>query len=580
MFSLRSWILTAAAAVACGLWAAGERVAAQSSASKPAAAERRERLLQVDRERWPAELVGQELEGPLRAWMSWFADPKRTEAGLRELLDPGFSGTPPQLSGDVHWEPCGFAIEAGRTDLSPVETDAFVESIQAYVKGFGGIDRTEHHVSRIGLETPDGATEAVGKAESAAAEIEVDIRLSALGGESRREDQWTAVLNYARRGEGTGPGWLLRDCRIQAFTSLRGQAQFGAVETPAGPGRPDPGENLYVAYFAEGLALGDIDGDGDLDVFQPRKGEAAALWENDGAGNFTETAVARGLGGLEGVRAGYFFDQENDGDVDLLVLTERRLFLFENDGGRFTDVSERSGFEKMSTGGLTGAAFGDYDRDGLLDFYVVNYGNPDEGPGFGYFDSRNGYFNKLFENRGGGVFADATDAAGLGADNRRWSYAAMFADVDENGWPDLYVVNDYGPNQLFRNGGDGMFRDEAAERGAADFGNGMGVSWGDLDGDGRMDLYVSNMESYAGKRITRAAGFPGDAEIKARAFRFAKGNTWLRGVGDGRFEEVEGSLIELGRWAWGNLLWDYDNDGDLDVYVANGMFTNAGAADT
>lgn len=565
---LRSWLLVLAAA---GPWVAADRAAAQSEAGRPDRSERRERLLQVDRERWPAEMVAQELDGPLRAWMSWFSDPERREAGLRELLGPGFSGTPFVLSGEVRKEPCGLVIGSGRTGLSAVTTDAFVESTMEYARAFVGIDRTEYHVSRIELEDVDGGQ---------GAEIEVDIRLSALGGELRREDQWTAVLGYERREQETGPAWLLRECGIRAFTSLRGPPQFGEVETPAGLGRPDPGETLYVAYFAEGLALGDFDGDGDLDVFQPRKGEPAALWENDGSGKFTETAEERGLGGLAGVRAGYFFDQDNDGDVDLLVLTERRFLVFENTDGRFADISARSGFEKMITGGLTGAAFGDFDRDGLLDFYVVNYGNPDEGPGFGYFDSRNGYFNKLFRNQGGGVFADGTDAAGLGADNRRWSFAAMFADVDEDGWPDLYVVNDYGPNQLFMNGGDGTFRDEAAERGAADFGNGMGVSWGDLDGDGRMDLYVSNMESYAGKRITRAAGFPGDAEAKARAYRFAKGNTWLRGVGEGRFEEVAGTLLELGRWAWGNLLWDYDNDGDLDVYVANGMFTNAGAADT
>ena len=193
-----------------------------------------------------------------------------------------------------------------------------------------------------------------------------------------------------------------------------------------------------------------------------------------------------------------------------------------------------------------------------------------------YHDANNGKPNILLENRGDWIFVDATVERGLDQNNRRFSFAASFEDYDLDGDPDLYVANDFGRKNLYRNDG-GRFTDVAAQAGVEDLSAGMGVAWGDYDGDGRFDLYASNMYSSAGNRIAfqtdKVQGVPQRAIAVLQ--RFAKGNSLFENLGDGRFREV-GDIcgVEMGRWAWSSLFADINNDGWEDLYVVNGYVTN------
>ncbi|MCA9211690.1 MAG: VCBS repeat-containing protein, partial [Planctomycetales bacterium] len=147
---------------------------------------------------------------------------------------------------------------------------------------------------------------------------------------------------------------------------------------------------------------------------------------------------------------------------------------------------------------------------------------------------------------------------------------------DNDGDQDLYVANDFGRNNLYRNEG-GRFVDVAAAAGVEDMSAGMSVSWGDYDRDGLIDLYVGNMFSSAGNRITYQRRFRDDPsnELRAKFQRHARGNTLFRNLGDGSFEDVSvASNVEMGRWSWGSNFVDFNNDGWDDLLVGNGMVTS------
>ncbi len=171
-----------------------------------------------------------------------------------------------------------------------------------------------------------------------------------------------------------------------------------------------------------------------------------------------------------------------------------------------------------------------------------------------------------------------------------WSYAAAFADFDEDGDQDLYIANDYGDNRLYLNRGDLTFQDVAAELGVLDTGNGMGATWGDLDNDGRLDLYVSNMSSSAGNRILKRLGAGASSEgsasrvppkgTAATLLKLAAGNTIFRQTERG-FQALPASQGGVGAsWAWSAALLDIDLDGIQDVYVANGFISGDSLKDT
>jgi len=167
--------------------------------------------------------------------------------------------------------------------------------------------------------------------------------------------------------------------------------------------------------------------------------------------------------------------------------------------------------------------------------------------------------------------------------NRRFTLASSWEDYDQDGDPDLYVANDYGRNNLYRNDRDSsgktQFIDVAAEAGVEDMSAGMSVSWSDADGDGDQDLYVSNMWSSAGNRIAYQRQFQrgADQESITGFRRHARGNSLFLNTGDGKFKDVSTEAgVTMGRWSWGSRFADINNDGLQDIIVGNGFITQSG----
>ena len=268
----------------------------------------------------------------------------------------------------------------------------------------------------------------------------------------------------------------------------------------------------------------------------------ARLMVNGSDTPFTDVAVAAGVndgGDSQGVAWG---DYDSDGDQDLYVANNGNIRLYRNDGqGRFTEATVRAGMEDGGNG--TGVAWGDYDNDGYLDLFAANNGE-----------------NWLFRSNGDSTFTNVMRSARV--NDRGTQTGAAWGDFDSDGDLDLYVASNDRPNRLYRNNRDGTFTNVADSAEVADTGNTQGVSWGDYDNDGDLDLYT--VKVFQPNRLYRNNGRGAFTDVGT-----------LAGVSDGAF----------GRGAaWG----DYDNDGDLDLYVVNsgpnrlywnngnGTFTNVG----
>jgi hypothetical protein len=338
------------------------------------------------------------------------------------------------------------------------------------------------------------------------------------------------------------------------------------------------GQYYMAEIMGAGAALFDYDGDGDLDVFLvqggPMDGSRAGgpvsrLFRNDlsVAGGrptlrFTDVTVRAGVGLRAYGMGAAVGDYDNDGDLDLFVTAFGPDTLFRNNGdGTFTDVTAQAGVSDPLWS--TSAAFADYDRDGDLDLFVANYldftvaGNKvcHDAVGARDYCSPRSYRpvpDRLYRNEGSGRFADVTessrvsraDGAGLGV---------VAGDYNRDGWLDFYVANDANPNQLWINRRDGTFEDEGLLSGAAVNASGnpegsMGIASGDFDADGDEDLFITNIAS----------------------------ETFVLYVNDGKanFEDARARVGLAAPTAaltgFGTDWFDYDNDGLLDLFVANG----------
>ena len=342
-------------------------------------------------------------------------------------------------------------------------------------------------------------------------------------------------------------------------------------------------------YGHNGVAVGDIDGNGFDDVYVCQgAGLPNRLFRNRGDGTFDDITGESGLGILENTACALFADFENAGRQDLLVVRTDGPVLYRNDGhGKFRKHADAFQFAKPPQGTFTGAAVADYDRDGYLDVYFCLYlyyqGAEQYKYPSPYFDAENGPPNFLMRNNGDGTFRDVTAECGLSQNNSRYSFCCAWADYDRDGWPDLYVVNDFGRKNLYRNLGNGKFVDVAAQAGVEDVGAGMSVCWFDYDQDGLEDLYVANMWTAAGKRVSMQEKFQKDIPEKVRALyrKHSMGNSLFRNAGGSEAFENQSNPagVEMGRWSWSSDTWDFDHDGFPDLYIANGMISGPSKSD-
>lgn len=332
----------------------------------------------------------------------------------------------------------------------------------------------------------------------------------------------------------------------------------------------------------QGIALGDANGDGLEDLYLSQQGGLPdRLFIRSADGRLKDISKEAGVDWLELTRAVLLIDLDNDGDQDLAMAQGWFYVVLENDGtGKFTKR-----IEQRAEADLHSLSAADYDLDGDLDLYFAGRNPASEkgqagvlGQPSPYHDANNGGAGILIRNEGSFKFTDVTAGSGIDQNNRRYSYACSWQDYDLDGDPDLYVANDFGRNNLYRNDG-GKFTDVAGEMGVEDLSAGMGIAWGDFDNNGRPDAYVSNMFSSAGNRIAYQRKFREGRKDRAEFQRHARGNSLFKNTSDGFVDVSAVSETSMARWAWGAKFADLNNDGWQDLYVGNGFITTEDTGD-
>ncbi len=321
-------------------------------------------------------------------------------------------------------------------------------------------------------------------------------------------------------------------------------------------------EALMQKNMGNGAAVGDYDGDGDLDIYLlGQLGQPNRLFRNDldtGQKRFTDVTAQAGVGDLGESRVAHFVDLDNDGRLDLLLVNDDDgsgayppSTIYRNNGdGTFTDVTAGSGFRPV--GFLRcGAALADYDRDGLVDVYVTNWGM-EMGTGTANFPGS----NRLYRNLGNFKFQDVTLAAGLGT-LARDSFSAIFFDFNDDLYPDLFVAVDHTSDEFYWNTA-GRFSNATLAVGATHTGNDMGLACSDFDNDGDLDVYATN--------ITDPSGVFGTTRYNALNLN-ASGATGVTHFSD----QASAFGLQDTYWGWGVKFTDVDNDGDLDVVAVTGF---------
>ncbi len=376
--------------------------------------------------------------------------------------------------------------------------------------------------------------------------------------------------------------WVVAFVVAQVGTS---QAGFTDVTLQAGVDYlqwdPLPG-NLEPLRITGGAAAGDVDRDGDPDLIVTRLDAPDILFLNDGQGSFHDASAWAGFLAALPSNGAALGDVDNDGDLDLYVTTvgDDRYYLYMNDGaGRFTEQGLARNAAIATGRRHTGmsASFGDYDRDGFLDLHVTEWGNSNYEPRTLFSHAR------VLRNQGGenpGYFIDTTLASGVFLDdfsgyspNRSvdgmWTFTSTFADFDRDGFPDLAIAGDFHTSRLFWNNGNGTFTeapgpDKPNPSGFGTDENGMGSAVADFNGDGLLDWFVTAIFDPAEPCRQNGCNWNGS------------GNRLYLNNGDRTFSDVtDAAGVRDGGWGWGATFFDYDNDGDQDLAMTNGMVADS-----
>jgi len=473
-----------------------------------------------------------------------------------------------------------------------IDREQAIQEWREYLNSFAAIEEFGLHIDRL---------EQFGQADR----LQATIRFEAIGtprGQSRAVID-RGVFRFQFRDSAAGP--IVTSAALVSGDRYTGdRAHFTNVAHAAGvdflnqyyPGfLNQPLKFGMIRYGPGGITAVDYDNDGFYDLFIP-DGVASRLYRNLGDGRFADVTAKAGLSGLDGVSVAVFADYDNDGFKDLFVShTFRHNQLFHNNGdGTFTDVTAHSGIGDDCC--TTVASWADYDNDGKLDLYVGRYLDPRKEIPTTFY-ARNGEPNKLYHNNGDGTFTDVTEKAGVG--DTGLCLGTVFGDYDGDGYPDLYVVNDFGRKTLYHNNRNGTFTDVTVKTGTLAYGAGMNASMADYDNDGRLDIYCTNIRSEeawfaSGPTVGRymlncwrQGVWKSDMPLYWQILRqsgtnfvgvfqqMASGNTLLHNDGNGAFSDVTAATnANPVGWYWGASFADFDNDGWQDIYTADGWVFN------
>lgn len=440
-------------------------------------------------------------------------------------------------------------------------------------------------VARLAMNSTEQPSDAAGSAEQASSSGESSSGASPSESPSSKSSPPATSAAVPTSVVPPDPGSLSFTRRDDAFDS--GSDAVGQPEGEAGE-------------FAGGASLVDLDGDGHVDVLETRIGLAPRLYRGDAIGAFAlDTTILPDLTPADpasGFGASLWFDADGDSDLDLFLggVGRQSDVLLINVDGRLVDESARRGvavddavlsprgLDPNSSGivGLTtlGAAAADWDGDGDLDLFVARWspvridptrmGDADEKTTLCDLDYQRDFnpnmvWSALLENDGSGGFADVTEEAGLDLVGVS-ALTPIWTDLDEDGRPELVITGDYCSSRVYRNEQGEGFEEVTAEMGAGTDENAMGSVVEDLDGDGRLDWFVSS--------IFAATDGPGCRSDLPQVG--CTGNRWYKAADDGTFTDATDALgVRNSDWAWGAVGEDLDNDGARDLAVVNGYQT-------
>jgi hypothetical protein len=566
-----------------------ELLLAGASAAVPEWAEDNLRRKDPRVDQWPSEVLHDKAKKVLASFLKLVSGEEAwDEAKLGALLAPSFRGATelrPAERGLVFddasarvWKPAG---EPSRSVRAPAKLRSTLGDLLAPFDGQRC--KTFFKIVRVHLEGEERfSTRALvhldGASQSGLLEQNMDWELdwTVLPGEEVRIEEI--------RLEHHDEVWVPRPLFAEVESFVLGENRAFQEELMVGvgeyAGRTD--RVLGAPYLGmQGIAVGDLDGDGLEDVYVAQHaGLPNRVFLHRPDGTAVDATQSSHAGILENTRGVLIADWDGDGDQDLLLAIGPGVLTARNDGhGVFGDFQL---YRASSPGDIYSLSAADPDLDGDLDVYACRYAA--NGILFSiptpYHDANNGNPNVYFRNDGE-RFTDATEEVGFGHGNTRFSLASVWEDFDRDGDLDLFVANDFGRDNLYRNEG-GRFTDVAGEVGADDISAGMGATVADYDLDGDADLYVTNMFSSAGQRIVPQAQFMGgeNPEVHRHYDRHARGNTLLRNRGDGTFEDAtDAAGVAVGGWGWGSMFVDFNNDGLEDLFAPDGFLTNKGAED-
>src|SRR6266478_5784614 len=532
----------------------------------------------------------------LREWGFQLLESPQKTAALEKVMTPNFSGASPSAAAAQPVR-MGATLKVFRmkfAEKEPLGREAFLQEWRSAMNPFSKVVTAEFQVTSIRT----GSAAAPSPAIAGLLETRVRFELVGRGADFYREQRvgnWELDWEMLPSGEIQLQKWgMLDESRSRSlapiFTDITSQA-FGA--NPSYVSQLVPGTDYWRTvldgacgidiYGHNGVSVADVDGDGfdDLYVCQPA-GLPNRLYRNRGDGTFEDITAMSGLGILENTVCALFVDVNSDGRQDAIVVRSDGPLLFLNEGGgKFRRSPDAFRFANSPQGAFTAAAIADYDRDGWLDIYFCLYayyqGTDQYRYPMPYYDAENGPPNFLMRNNRDGTFRDVTQQSGLDKNNTRFSFCCSWGNYRDHFGPDLYVVNDFGRKNLYRNNRDGTFTDVAHEAAVEDVGAGMSVSWFDFDNDGRADLYVADMWTAPGTRISAQDNFRNNDDETVRALyrKHAMGNCLFQNLAE-RFADVGAkSGTTMGRWSWSSDAWDFNHDGFPDLYIANGMVSGA-----